>query len=312
MRTRLTLAGACLIAAACIAAAQQPPSPPPPLVKENAAVKVSEHVYVISDDGVPAVPNVGIIVGGRATLVVDTGLGTRNGETILREVRKVSRHDELYVVSTHFHPEHTLGEGAFPATAKILRSNLQQKDIDEFGLTSLRNFAGRTPVMAELLKDVGFRKADELFDTEKLLDLGGVGVRIFWLGPAHTRGDTLVFIEPDRVLFAGDVVMNRRFLSFSSPYSSLRAWMNSLDQLQPIRPGLIVPSHGEMADASLIERNRNYLKALQTRTAELKRQGMSLEETTKILGPEFQSSNPDWTNAGNTAAAIRIAYTEAE
>src|SRR5262245_4331833 len=83
----------------------QQATPPTPLIRENATVKVSEHVYVIPDGNVGGVPNVGIIVGSKATLVVDTGLGPRNGETVLREVGKVSRNADLYVMATHFHSE---------------------------------------------------------------------------------------------------------------------------------------------------------------------------------------------------------------
>ncbi|MGE0444567.1 MAG: hypothetical protein AB7P99_05010, partial [Vicinamibacterales bacterium] len=72
-----------------LAAAQ--PAPPASLVRENATVKLTDHVWAIPDNNVGGVPNVGIIVGSRATLVVDTGLGPRNGEAIVREVNKVSR-----------------------------------------------------------------------------------------------------------------------------------------------------------------------------------------------------------------------------
>src|ERR1700716_2679345 len=92
------------------ALAARPPPPADPLIKESAIAKVSDHVYVISDLNVGLVPNVGIIVGTKATLVVDTGLGPRNGQTVLRATNAVSKNAEVYVVSTHFHPEHALGE----------------------------------------------------------------------------------------------------------------------------------------------------------------------------------------------------------
>src|SRR5882757_9599619 len=81
-------------------------APADPLIAENAIAKVSEHVYLISDRNVGLVPNVGIIVGTKATLVVDTGLGPRNGEIVRRATSGVSTNAELFVVSTHFHPEH--------------------------------------------------------------------------------------------------------------------------------------------------------------------------------------------------------------
>src|SRR6516162_7681647 len=109
---------------------QQPPQAPLPLIRENATVKVSPHVFVIPDGNVGAVPNVGIIVGTRATLVIDTGLGPRNGKTVLREVGNVSQNTTLYVVATHFHAEHILGESVFPPTARVIRSRAEQQDID--------------------------------------------------------------------------------------------------------------------------------------------------------------------------------------
>ena len=105
-----------------------------PLQKEGATVKLSEHVYLIPDFKVGMVPNVGIIVGQRATLVVDPGMGMQNGQVVLREVQKVSKGSEIYIVNTHFHPEHTTGEVAFPPSAKVLRAAAQQQDVEEMGM----------------------------------------------------------------------------------------------------------------------------------------------------------------------------------
>ena len=205
------------------------PASTDPLIRDTAIAKVSEHVHVISDLNVGLVPNVGIIVGTKATLVVDTGLGPRNGETVRRVTNGVSTNAELYVVSTHFHPEHALGESAFPSTAKIIRARAQQMDIDEFGLALAKTFAGRSPLAAQLLEGAQFRKADIFFDREYSLDLGGVRVRLLSLGPTHTRGDTIIWVEGDRILFAGDVVMNRTFVAFASPYRAFEhGWQISI------------------------------------------------------------------------------------
>ena len=164
--------------------------------------------------------------------------------------------------------------------------------------------------MAELMKDAPFRAADELFDSEKTLDLGGVRVRLQWYGRTHTNGDTLIFVEGDRILFAGDVLMNRRFVAFNATQSSVQAWISTIDKVEPFRPTRIVPSHGEMGDASLIDMNRGYLKALQTRVADLKREGKTVDQTVETVTAEFRAKYPDW--AGNAGAAVRGAYTEAK
>src|SRR5262249_7443620 len=76
---------------------------PRPMVKENHTRKIGSHSYVIDDDSVVLVPNVGIVVGSKATLVVDTGMGPKNGAVVVKELAKVSKNSQLYLVTTHFH-----------------------------------------------------------------------------------------------------------------------------------------------------------------------------------------------------------------
>lgn len=301
-----------LAIAACVAAlpahAQQPAAPPP-MVRENATVKVSEHVFVIPDESVPLVPNVGIIVGSRATMVIDTGLGPKNGEAILREVAKVSRNADLYLVTTHFHSEHAAGSSAFPATAKFVVARAQQQDLDELGPALNATFASRSPLVAELLKDVQFRRPDTLFDHELTIDLGGVRVRLLALGATHTRGDTVAFVEGDRVLFAGDIVMNRAFLAFSQ-YSSGQTWLSVLDQLGSLIAAVIVPSHGPVGDGSLVGQQRDVLKGLQMRARELREQGRTADQAAQALTAEFQAKYPAWVGPARVGAAVRSFYGE--
>ncbi|HEY7443696.1 MAG TPA: MBL fold metallo-hydrolase [Vicinamibacterales bacterium] len=279
----------------------------PPLVKEGITEKVSEHAYVIPDQSVPVVPNVGIIVGRRGTFIVDTGLGARNGQTIMREVAKVSSNTELYLATTHFHPEHDLGAQGFPPNTKMLRSRDQQADIDEFGLEMAKTFSGFSPLNAELLQGAEFRKADTHFDKEHTVDLGGVRVRLMAMGGNHTRGDTAFFVEPDSVLFSGDVVMTA-LPGFGSPYSRLSNWLQSLDRFEKLQPKRIVPSHGPIGDASLIGNYRKFLTTVQVRASALKKEGKSLDETIKTIQTELQAT---YSPPNRMVSAIRAAYNEA-
>jgi glyoxylase-like metal-dependent hydrolase (beta-lactamase superfamily II) len=290
-------------------AGQERATSPPPLVKEHATIKISDHVYAIPDANVPLVPNIGIIVGRRATLVVDTGLGPRNGEAVLREVAKVRRGRELYVATTHYHPEHSLGGAAFPATAKFVRPKMQQQDMEELGKEIQNTFASRSPLHRELLKDVDYPRADILFDREQPLDLGGVHVSLFWRGPMHTRGDTLIFVDEDKVLFSGDVVMNRTFLA-AGPASNIKTWLATLAELDGLHATVVVPSHGAIGDASLIGRDRDYLRAVQLLVTELKAQGKSADDSAQAVTMEIQARFSDWAAPMRIGAAARAAYAE--
>jgi glyoxylase-like metal-dependent hydrolase (beta-lactamase superfamily II) len=283
---------------------------PDPLIRENATVKLAPHTYVIPDFNVPLVPNVGIVVGSRATLVIDPGLGRRNGETVLREVAKVSGNRDLYIASTHFHPEHTTGYVAFPASAKYINSHVQDAEFAENGMQMVRAFAGRSAVTADLLKDAAQRRADITFDRAYMLDLGGVRVRFVVVGPTHTKGDTGLFVEGDNVLFAGDVVMNNSFLA-ASAVSSMKAWLAAFDTFEAFKPQVIVPSHGAVGAGSLIGTNRPVMQAIQARARALKAQGRTADEVVAAIQTEFQAQHPDWPRTNGIGPAARSAYNEA-
>jgi glyoxylase-like metal-dependent hydrolase (beta-lactamase superfamily II) len=301
-----------------VAASPQPPAgtPPaasaaPPLIREGATVKLTEHVWAIPDFNVGLVPNVGLIVGSKAVLVVDTGLGPRNGETIVREMKKLTTLPDVYVVTTHYHPEHSLGASAFKG-AKLLMTRAQQQDMTELGKQIQETFARRSPLHAELLNGVDYPVPDVLFDRDYRLDLGGVHVRLLWRGPAtlHTRGDTMIFVEEDRVLFSGDVVMSQRFLAAQNT-SSITAWIATLDELAALKPAHVVPAHGKLGDGTLITRDREFLQAVQQKVGDLKRAGKTIDEAVAAIVADVAPSYPEWGNPSGAAAVVRAAYAEA-
>jgi glyoxylase-like metal-dependent hydrolase (beta-lactamase superfamily II) len=292
-------------------AAAQGQAPVPPLVKEGATVKLGPHTYAIPDGNVSLVPNVGIVVGTRGTLVIDPGLGRGNGERVLREVAKVSRNTELYVASTHFHVEHTLGYLAFPPSAKYVNSTVQEEEFAEGGLPQVKTFSGFSPAAADLLKDAARRTADITYDRDYTLDLGGVRVRMMVVGPTHTRGDTGFFVEGDNVLFTGDVVMNTSFVA-ANQASSVKAWLAAFDRFEALKPTTIVPAHGAFGPGTLIAINRTVMQRIQARTRELKQQGRPADEAATTVRAELTAQYPNWARANGITGASRAAWREAD
>jgi len=302
--SRLIFPALALMLAGAVAAQ----TPPPPIVKTEGLKQISPRVHIIPDNSVPLVPNVGYVVGEKAVLVIDTGLGPRNGAAVYEVAKKLGGDKQMYLVTTHVHPEHDLGAQAFPAGTKLIRSNDQVKDIAEFGLQLAEVFAKRSAINAELLKDANFRKADITFDKDYDLDLGGVHARLTAMGANHTTGDTIIWIDSDRVLFSGDIAM-RAQPAFASPHSSLKRWMASLDQLESLKPGIIVPSHGPTGDgAGFITGYRTYLAEVRERAAAEKHAGHSADEAVASVTAAFGDRAPD---KGRLTGAIRAAYAEA-
>ena len=302
---RVVVAALTLAGTASTLAAQ---TPQPPIVKVDGLRQISAHVRIIPDNSVPAVPNVGYVIGDRAVLVIDTGLGPPNGAAVYEVAKKLAGEKPLYLVTTHVHPEHDLGAQAFPSTTKLIRSTDQVKDIAEFGLQLAKVFAGRSAINADLLKGADFRKADVTFEGNYDLDLGGVQAKITAMGPNHTAGDTIIWIEADRVLFAGDLAM-RAQPAFASPHSSLKQWLTSLDRLEALKPAIIVPSHGPTGEGTgFIDGYRIYLTEVRDRTVAEKRSGRTVEQSIETVTRAFTNRAPD---KARLVGAITTAYAEA-
>jgi glyoxylase-like metal-dependent hydrolase (beta-lactamase superfamily II) len=276
-------------------------------VSEDTLTRVSEHVYALV-----GFPNIGIVVGNRATLVIDTGLGARNGATVLRVAQKLAKGPNLYLTTTHYHSEHTAGEQAFPPNTVIIRPVVQQEEMNKGVAAHLERFRGMSAQNKELLQDVKFRTPDILFDREMKLDLGGVTARLFWLGAAHTKGDELIFVEEDSVLLPGDIVQSQLFPILPNEDATMKGWLAVLDKVEPLHPRFIVPDHGVLGDGSLIAKQRAFLKEIQGRALELKRQGASVEDAGRQMTEEFRKKYPGWLNTNFLPNAAMRIYAEGE
>lgn len=308
MRALLAVLVCVLMAAAPVRAAD---TPAPMILPENLK-QVAPNVWIIPDNSAPMVPNVGFVVGQNSILVIDTGLGEKNGAIVAGVARKLAPGKRIYLVTTHFHPEHDMGASGFPKGARmtdgstLLRSTLQEQDIAEFGCAVCKIFSDRSPAAAELLKGAAFREADITFENDRTLDLGGVRAYIFAAGPNHTRGDTAIWIETDQVLFAGDIVMKPQ-PSFGSPYSAVGHWLSTLDSLAQLHARVIVPSHGPTGGPELIAGYKAYLTEIMERTGAEKKAGKSADAAVDAVTAAMVARFPD---KGRLAGAIRAAYKE--
>src|SRR6202023_144240 len=164
--------------AAMAAFAQNPVSGAQTPILGEDTVKVSDHVWAIM-----GFPNIAIVVGGRATLVVDTGMGLKNGATIARVAAKLAPNNtRLFLTTTHFHPEHAAGEPGFPAGTILIRDAVQQQEMEKHGQEMIDMFSSRSADNKDLLAGVKLRTPDVTFSQEATVDLGGVTVRLLWFG----------------------------------------------------------------------------------------------------------------------------------
>lgn len=276
------------------------------MVVGDKPVRISEHVW-----GVMGFPNIGIVVGNRATLVVDTGLGQPNGEKVARMAAKLAMpgSTKLFLTATHFHPEHAGGVQGFPASTIVVWDAMEQREMEKHGQEMIDMFRQRSAKNAELLTGTVIPVPDVTFDTEAALDLGGVRVRLLWFGEAHTKGDELIFVEGDDTLISGDVVQNKTMPMIFGDGGTPRSWLAVLDKVATLPVKHVLPDHSAPGDGSLVASEKELIQHIRSRALELKQQGVTAEEAGKRVSAELKAAHPDWPNT-NADAFVKRVYAE--
>jgi glyoxylase-like metal-dependent hydrolase (beta-lactamase superfamily II) len=279
------------------AAPTMPEDVSPPVVTA-APREIAEGVYVIPDGRVPLVPNIGIILGDRAALVVDTGFGPRSGANAHTAAKELAGDRQLLLTLTHFHPEHGFGAQAFTDTT-LLYNRAQHEEFHQKAPGYLEQFRGFSEDAARELEGVEFVEPQIVYDEGCDIDLGGRLIQLRSRGPAHSRGDQTIFLPAERILFAGDLVEDRflPLFPYFPPYDvdvDGQRWMAVLDDLKGLEPETVVTGHGEIGGPELIDAYRTYIQWLQSETLRLSAEGKTPEEIIGRLTQLVSERYADW------------------
>jgi glyoxylase-like metal-dependent hydrolase (beta-lactamase superfamily II) len=276
------------------------PAPPAPTVVEAGITEIAPGVWVIPDRRVPLVPNIGMIVGDKAALVVDAGMGPTNGSRVLAAAKEKAQGKPLFLTITHFHPEHGFGAQAFRDEARIVYNRAQRDELRDKGAGYVELFRTFGPAVADALEGVELVDPHEVYDGDSTeFDLGGRTVQLRTWGVAHTRSDQVVFLPAERILFTGDLVEERIFPIY--PYFPPddadvdgARWIDVLRALEELDPALVVPGHGAVGDVSVIAVAREFHEQLRDRTRDLAAEGLDADEMVARLEPDLLGLHPDW------------------
>lgn len=277
----------------------------PLLVRAGSETEVAPGVFVFPDRRINLVPNVGVVLGDDAALVVDTGMGVANGDVVLAEARRLAGSRRLLLTITHFHPEHGYGASRFVEAAQIVYNASQAAELAESGQEFVEMFCTFGPEVAAALEEVELVQPHDTYIGTTELDLGGRTVTLREEGGAHTAGDQVVLVGDAGVLFAGDLVENRFFSIVFGDVADGPAWIETLGRLEQIGATIVVPGHGEVGGPELIAAFRAYLVDVRDSVAERAGRGEDVEQIAAELQPEVRERYADWDNPEWIDFAIR-------
>jgi glyoxylase-like metal-dependent hydrolase (beta-lactamase superfamily II) len=272
---------------------------PDPVVRVDRARELARDLVVVPNEGVELVPNIGIIGGTDAVLVVETGMGPGNAARVLEFATDYAKGRRLFLTTTHFHPEHAFGAQVFAGRATYLCNRAQAEDLAGKGPGYLDMFRGLGESVARQLAGVELVAPDVVYDKDYDLDLGGRVVRLRATGRAHSRGDQVVRVPDADVLFTGDLAETGQFAIFpwfpphDTDVSGVR-WLTVMRELAAESPGIVVPGHGAIGGPRLLADVRDYLQLLRDET--WRRRDAALDEPAIVaeVTELMRRRHPEW------------------
>ena len=272
---------------------------PDPAVRVADAQELAPDLLVIPNKQVDLVPNIGIIGGTDAVLVVDTGIGIANASEVLAFATEVARGRRLYLTTTHFHPEHAFGAQVFAGHATYLVNRAQADDLESKGAGYLEMFRGFGGSIAERLENVEIPTPDEVYGDARDLDLGGRIVELRATGRGHTKGDQVIQVPDAGVLFTGDLAETGQFAIFPwfPPYDvdvSGVGWLSVMDRLTTTAPKIVVPGHGELGGPEILTSVGDYLRELRDETWRRRDSALSESDIRAEVKALLIERHPEW------------------
>jgi glyoxylase-like metal-dependent hydrolase (beta-lactamase superfamily II) len=201
--------------------------------------QLSEHAYAYTAEGDP---NTGVIVGDDAVMVIDTQATPVMARDVIAKIRGVTDKPIRYVVLSHYHAVRVLGASAYDAE-HVIASQDTYDLIVERGEQDYKSEYERFPRLFQAVDSIpGLTWPTITFRGEMTVWLGKLEVKLLQLGRGHTKGDTVVWLPEERILFSGDLVEYQ-----TTPYTGdayLADWPATLDAIAALKPAKLVPGRG--------------------------------------------------------------------
>ena len=227
---------------------------------------IAENVYsIISPSyGRPSRENKGwnsnshFIVTEKGVLVFDTGSSELIGNEIIRAIKSITDQPIRWVVNSHSHADHWLGNAAFANVgAEIISSALSMTAMKEDGQDVVDAFASMTE---------GATGSTHIFYPTSLLiqrekrNLGGVNVEFIFSNDGHSPGDILMWLPKQKIIFGGDV-LSSDWMPIMTPRGNVPNLIETLNTVINMNPMIVLPGHGKVTTVKSVIRDAEFLTA---------------------------------------------------
>lgn len=235
------------------------------------------------DPGHDDIANIGFITGDECVAVVDTGGSVNIGNALHEAIRNITDKPVCYVINTHVHFDHVLGNLAFVSEKPEFVGHVNLPDAIEanrsFFLDNFKNFLGKSPSEQSIIAPT------KTVSDSLSLDLGNRKLTLTAYEKAHTYTDITVFDHNTKTLWTGDLVFREHVPVIDG---SLKGWLNVIQKLKKLDVALIIPGHGPPAGTwdEAISPEEKYLTLLLNETRQAIAEGQFMEDAMDTIGQE--------------------------
>jgi glyoxylase-like metal-dependent hydrolase (beta-lactamase superfamily II) len=256
--------------------------------------KLSDNAYAYTAEGDP---NTGVIIGDDSVMIIDATATPVMAQDVVRHVREITDKPIKYVTLTHYHAVRVLGASGYKqhGLQEVIASKPTYELIVERGQQDMDSEIGRFPRLFNAVESVpGLTWPSVVVDGELTLWMGDLEVKIWHPGRGHTKGDTVVWLPQQKILFSGDLVEADAACYTGDAY--LADWPATLDKLAALKPEKLIPGRGPaLLNPEQVQRGlgytRDFVSTLYGSAKEAVAQGMDLAacmtHTRKAMDPKF-------------------------
>ena len=275
-------------------------------IAENNYVHFGKHVSIEDKDN-EDIANIGFIVGTNCVAVIDTGGSISIGHKLKKSIRRITKKPICYVINTHVHYDHILGNKAFTDESPDF---IGHKDLAEainqnrdFFLNQFRNNLTSDPKNSDIIEP------NILIEKTKKLELGEHSLTLIPFATSHSHNDLIVIDNKTKTLWAGDLIFRERIPSLTG---SLKGWLKSINKIKELDIKVVVPGHGSVASSldEAIKQQQDYLTLLLNKTRKAINEGKFINEAMENIDKdnEFRWLLHEYQHSTNVSRS----YTELE
>lgn len=229
------------------------------------------------------IANVSFIITQNSVILIDTGSSYEYGLQIKDSIKKITAKPIKYIINTHHHPDHFLGNSAF-TQSDIFATKYTKDEIEKNGDLYILNLIN---IIQTAMKDTKVKTPNKDLNS-KILDLDGYKLEILYLD-GHTKSDVAIFDYQTKILYSADLVFHKR--TPATAHANIKNWITSLEQLEKIDYKILVSGHGIASNSKEpIKENIAYLKFLDEILKQSAKEGLDIFEILeKPIPKEFEN-----------------------